>query len=134
MKLRVLLLVLAAVAGPSAHAQLSSSPPAGAAPLRMQSPASTVAGAYAVEGRNVDGSAYRGTVLVQARSDGTFEFFWRIGSFHRGIGTLDGKIVTVDFGDAFPAVYEIQTDGTMSGTWANGRASERLTPIGVLRT
>jgi hypothetical protein len=134
MMLRVLLAALAAVAGPPAQAQFSSSSPDTAALLKVQSAAAMVAGTYTVEGRNVDGSPYRGMVLVQARGDGTLEFFWRIGSFHRGIGTLDGKTVTVDFGDAFPAVYEIQSDGSLTGTWANGRASERLTPVGVLRT
>ena len=135
MMFRLLLLGVAVAVGPSAHAQFSSSSPAGTeVPLRVQAPVSTVAGAYSVEGRNVDGSPYRGMVLVQARDDGKLEFFWRIGSFHRGIGTVDGKIVTVDFGDAFPAVYEIQSDGSLTGTWANGRAAERLTPVGVLRT
>ena len=124
------LFVLATAAFVPAHAQSSYS----AAPLLAQASSLTLAGAYSVDGRNVDGSPYRGTVLVQQRTDGTFLFIWRIGNFHRGIGTVEGDVVTVDFGDAFPAVYQIHTDGTLTGTWANGRASERLTPMGAQRT
>lgn len=104
-----------------------------ALPLVVQA-APLLGGAYAVAGRNPDGTSYQGTALVRARSDGSFEFLWRVGAFHRGIGSVEGNIVTVDFGDSFPAIYEMQPDGSLSGTWADGRASERLTPIGAQRT
>lgn len=135
MNMRPWLLVLLAGAFSAAVpaqtlAQAAAEPPA----ARSQVPALLLPGHYACEGRNIDGSPYRGLVLVQPRADGRFEFVWRIGTFHRGIGTLDGNVVTVEFGDLHPAVYEIGADGTLTGTWADGKASERLTPIGLQRT
>jgi hypothetical protein len=123
------LFVLMTAACLPAHAQTHPGPA-----LQIAQTPSMLAGTYSVDGKNVDGSPYRGTALVQQRTDGTFLFLWRIGNFQRGIGTVEGKTVTVDFGDAFPAVYQIEPDGSLSGTWANGKASERLTPLGAQRT
>ena len=131
MKFRLLVVMcLGAACLPLQAGSLSGAGPT----ARVQAPASLLTGAYTVDGRNADGSAYRGTAIVQSRSDGKLQFVWHVGAFQRGIGTLDGNVVTVDFGDAFPAIYELQSDGSLSGTWANGLASERLTPIGAQRT
>lgn len=92
-----------------------------------------VAGTYSVEGKNPNGTAYRGVCLIEARPDGRYEFSWRVGAFHRGIGTVSGNVVTVEFGDTTPVVYELRWDGSLSGTWANGQASEELRPVGQLR-
>lgn len=92
-----------------------------------------VAGTYSVEGKNPNGTAYRGVCLIEARPDGRYEFSWRVGAFHRGIGTVNGNMVTVEFGDTTPVVYELRWDGSLSGTWANGQASEELRPVGQLR-
>lgn len=102
--------------------------------LRVADPAfKLVAGTYSVEGKNPNGSAYRGLCLIEARADGRYEFSWRVGAFHRGIGTVSGNVVTVEFGDTTPVVYELRWDGSLSGTWAGGQGSEELRPVGQLR-
>lgn len=93
-----------------------------------------IAGKYAVEGRNIDGTAYRGIALVVDRGHGHYEFLWRIGAVHTGVGKLDGNTMLVYVGNEHPAVYQIEPDGSLAGTWANGQASERMTPVGELRT
>ena len=47
---------------------------------------------------------------------------------HRGVGVLDGRVVTVDWGDATPVIYVVMEDGELHGTWADGTALEKLTP------
>ncbi len=102
--------------------------------MPAQATAAQLGGHYAVQGRNPDGTPYRGKAIVAVRGDGRYDFLWYIGGLQRGIGTLAGTTLTVDFGDTFPAVYELRTDGSLQGTWADGRASEELTPVGMLRT
>lgn len=101
--------------------------PAGPAPALM------VGGKYSVEGRNADGSPYRGVALVVDRGDGHYEFLWRIDAMHMGIGKLEGSTMTVYVGEEHPAIYHVEPDGSLAGTWANGQASERMTPAGELR-
>lgn len=92
-----------------------------------------VGGTYSVEGKNPNGTAYRGVCIIEARADGRYEFSWRVGAFHRGVGTVTGNVVTVEFGDTAPVVYELRWDGSLTGTWAGGQGSEELRPVGSLR-
>lgn len=92
-----------------------------------------VSGTYSVEGKNPNGSPYRGLCVIEVRTDGRYEFNWRVGAFHRGIGTVSGNVVTVEFGDTAPVVYELRWDGSLTGTWAGGQGSEELRPVGQLR-
>jgi len=95
-----------------------------AAPLAAQS----IAGTYRVEGRNPDGSAYSGTVNIQ--QDGAAVYMsWRVGQqSYTGSGTRNGDILWIDWGDTYPVVYVRMPSGELHGTWANGRALERLIP------
>ena len=87
-----------------------------------------LAGQYDVDGRNPNGSQYDGRVEITVRDDVAY-FRWDIGSqVFKGQGTLAGNVLTVDWGQADPVIYIVQDDGSLHGTWSNGRASERLTP------
>lgn len=132
-------------AGRAARALLAASllcaAPATAGPLQPGVPAvppgvteirdaaARLAGTYAVEGRNTDGSAYRGQVHVTV-SGGTVYFRWEIGrDVYLGEGSLAGDILTIYWGQPDPVVYAVRPDGRLQGTWARGRASEVLTPL-----
>jgi hypothetical protein len=43
------------------------------------------------------------------------------------VGKVEGRTVTVDWGDPYPVIYQIRVDGTLDGKWANGTATEVLT-------
>jgi hypothetical protein len=34
----------------------------------------------------------------------------------------------VNWGQSAPVIYRVEDDGTLRGTWSNGRATEDLTP------
>ena len=86
-------------------------------------------GQYTVAGVNPNGSTYRGEVTI-TEDGGSYNFRWRIsnGDIFRGKGRLRGRILTVDWGQKYPVIYHVDEDGTLRGKWANGRASEDLTP------
>lgn len=89
--------------------------------------AQSLAGVYDCQGRNPNGSTYSGTVTV-SQNGGELAFSWDVGSSYRGTGFQDGRVVTIDWGDANPVVYVVMPNGALHGTWANGLALERLTP------
>ena len=94
------------------------------------SPLRGIDGTYIATGRNPDGSEYKGQCYVTQQSD-VVEFTWVIGSDNnenRGVGTISGRVVTVDWGDEHPVIYVIMDNGELHGTWANGTAFERLIP------
>ena len=48
-------------------------------------------------------------------------FDWRVGSSsYRGIGTLDGNVLVVDWGSATPVIYALAADGVLRGLWDAG--------------
>ncbi|RAI45807.1 caspase family protein [Rhodoplanes roseus] len=95
-----------------------------AAPGRVAPPQ----GRYRVAGRNADGSRYAGT-LTMRREGERFALSWRVGSSsYQGTGTLDGNVLTVDWGAGTPVVYALGADGTLKGLWDAGRGEETLTP------
>jgi hypothetical protein len=88
-----------------------------------------VSGEYTVEGRNIDGSAYSGSLrLTQTGQDVVGE--WQIASdSFRGAGPLDGRILTLNWQPGQPPViYVVMPDGALYGTWAEGKALERALP------
>jgi uncharacterized caspase-like protein len=91
-------------------------------------PAPTPGGRYSVSGRNPNGSRYSGTVSI-ARRAGRYEMEWRVGSnSFSGTGTLEGNLLTVDWGSAQPIVYALSDDGTLRGMWSGGQGEDVLTP------
>ena len=86
----------------------------------------SLTGTYTAQGRNPDGSAYVGVVRIE--DDGTsLRFKWNIGATsYTGIGSRDGRVVTVDWSADTPVVYVIMEDGNLHGTWAGGTALELL--------
>lgn len=85
-------------------------------------------GTYTIDGTNPDGSKYYGEVVID-RNQGAYRVTWYIGqSVYVGVGSLVEGVLTVDYGDAYPAVYRLRSDGVLDGTWADGTASEVLRP------
>lgn len=97
-------------------------------PFGLTAGSAPAAGRYNVDGRNADGSRYRGTVDIDG--DGRdYEFRWKIGSSaYSGRGALTDGLLVVDWGSSQPIVYAVREDGSLAGLWDNGRASEVLTP------
>ena len=98
-----------------------------AMPVMAQS-TGDISGVYNAEGRNPDGSRYTGKVTVQESVGGAVAFAWIVANqSYAGVGTRDGRVVSVDWGADHPVVYVIMPDGALHGTWGDGRALERLT-------
>ena len=90
--------------------------------------AAGLSGGYTANGRNPDGSAYKGTVQI-VETDGTVAMTWVVaGSTYTGLGKVAGRVLEVDWNSNAPVVYVINSDGTLYGTWAKGTALELLTP------
>ena len=69
-----------------------------------------------------------GTVWIDHAGKG-YSFRWQIGSqSYRGTASKSGDVVTVDWGDTHPVFYLVIPDCELHGTWADGRALEKLTP------
>jgi hypothetical protein len=92
-------------------------------------PVAGIDGSYTAYGRNPDGSEYRGRCDIVQQGDAV-EFTWTIGNAtpNRGSGVIEGRVVTVDWGDETPVVNVLMEDGELHGTWSDGRAFEKLTP------
>ncbi|GIX41586.1 MAG: hypothetical protein KatS3mg129_1319 [Leptospiraceae bacterium] len=89
-----------------------------------------IEGLYRVEGKNPDGTEYRGNVTITKIGENQYKLHWKIlNDEFEGTGKLEGKILTVDWGQEFPVIYEIQVDGSLKGTWNNGTATENLYPL-----
>ena len=97
-----------------------------AAPLLAQEIPADISGTYRVEGRNPDGSAYKGQLTVQESTSGAVAFAWIVAKqSYAGVGMRDGRVVSVDWGSAHPVVYVIMPSGALHGTWGDGLALER---------
>ena len=87
-------------------------------------------GRYAIDGTNPDGSKYFGEVAIFLQGS-KYRVVWYIGdSVYEGVGILENGLLSVDYGDSYPAVYRLRPDGVLDGTWADGAAYEVLTPAG----
>ena len=85
-----------------------------------------ILGDYYAYGRNADGSSYSGTVNIQPLGPNQVTVYWSVGSSYSGVGTLNGDVLTVDWGAADPAFYIVMPDGELHGTWADGTGLELL--------
>ena len=86
-------------------------------------------GVYTVRGANADGSTYSGNAVIRLEGD-CYRFRWLIanGDAFEGVGTRNGNIITVEWGQKSPVIYEIGNDDVLYGKWDNGRGTETLTP------
>ena len=98
------------------------------APLDPE-PAPAPRGTYRLEGVRPDGSAYSGTVSISSSGE-AFEFVWQAGPKSlRGKGKRQGNLLQVTRADGIPAIYALDTDGTLRGLLGKGRGEETLTPL-----
>jgi hypothetical protein len=109
-------------------------PPLISAPPSMPSSAQpngvlNISGTYAVTGTNPNGTTYRGSVQIY-RDGGSYRFKWLIANAapYDGIGVLNGNTIVVNWGQTYPAIYQVGANGVLSGTWNNGTATETLVP------
>jgi hypothetical protein len=86
-----------------------------------------VTGTYDVHGVNPNGTAYSGTVVIKPVAE-KYTFNWLISSGQpfNGTGTREADTITVDWGQKFPVIYVVGSDGVLRGKWDNGRGSETL--------
>jgi hypothetical protein len=93
--------------------------------------APTLTGVYRANGTNPSGSEYTGIVALKEDGD-DFKATWWIGKdvFH-GSGHFAGKMLVINWGDKDPVIYSFGEEGALDGEWADGSASETLTPIGT---
>ena len=90
--------------------------------------AKSISGNYSADGRNPDGSTYTGKVQITEMGSAV-GVAWQVGSQgYTGSGRREGRVLTVDWGDQHPVIYVIMPNGELHGTWANGRALEKLVP------
>lgn len=83
-------------------------------------------GDYQVNGVSPTGSKYAGTVRISRKSE-RFLVDWRIGNqSYQGQGTLDGNLLTIDWGSSTPVVYAVADDGRLDGLWDAGEGQEVL--------
>lgn len=87
--------------------------------------ATNLTGDYRVEGRNPNGSSYKGSVQI-VETNGRVTMNWQVGRSYSGLGLVEGRVLSVNWGAADPVIYVINPDGTLYGTWAKGKALELL--------
>ena len=110
----------------SAACTAAFSLPAAADTLTPVQSLPNISGTYQAEGRNPDGSAYSGQAAI-VQNGPSVQMAWQVGAqAYSGQGVFDGRVLTVNWGDPHPVVYVLMPDGTLHGTWSNGRALERL--------
>jgi hypothetical protein len=92
-------------------------------------PAPVPQGRYRLEGLTADGAAYTGTVSIKRAGD-SFVLVWSAGTeSQRGEGKRQGNLLSIDRADGMPAIYALDTDGTLRGLLGKGRGEETLTPV-----
>lgn len=103
--------------------------------LPLAAAAQDVSGRYTVEGRNFDGSRYRGVAEVMVTSKNTCRIVWNTGSTSEGICMRNGKTFAATYGSGSTTglvIYEIRPDGRMEGLWTmadrEGVGTESLIP------
>ena len=86
-----------------------------------------ISGTYVVYGRHGDGRTFEGTATIADGDDG-YAIEWLIGeASYNGIGVLDGRVLTVEWGTEAPAIYVVMPDGELHGTFEDGLGVELLT-------
>jgi len=82
---------------------------------------SNLAGTYWVAGTNPGGNgSYKGIATI-AKSGDRYRIHWEVGTTYDGIGKLNDKVFTVEWGTATENVgtvtYALQPSGSLKGTW-----------------
>lgn len=81
-------------------------------------------GLYTVEGQNPDGSAYGGLFELREGPSAAWIARWRVGDAQIiGLGLIQGGLLAVSFtaeGRPGIAIYGVEPDGTLRGTWTSG--------------
>ncbi len=91
-------------------------------------PRTLTQGPYRATGRNAKGGNYQGVVRI-GKQGGRYRLDWKIGNEqYSGQGTLDGNLLSVDWGSSTPVVYALAADGSLRGLWDAGAGEETLTP------
>jgi hypothetical protein len=97
--------------------------------------AQNIGGDYRVQGQNFNGQPYGGVARITLLSETTCRIEWNTGQPSEGICMRHGPVFAASYraGNATGlAVYEIQRDGTLAGTWTiagqNGSGRETLIP------
>ena len=91
-------------------------------------------GLYEVEGQNPDGSPYGGMFALENAPGASWYATWQVGDVRLlGLGLIQGGVLAVSFvvdGRPGVAVYEVEADGRLRGTWSTGggMGTEVLTP------
>lgn len=77
-----------------------------------------VAGTYTLLGSNPDGSDYSGGLTVIPQGP-VYQLVWAVGDGYDGIGIIQGDRLGATWGGPSCAivVYQIQTNGTLTGLW-----------------
>lgn len=90
-------------------------------------------GTYDSQGTNPDGSRYQGTAFIKKVGD-KYKITWTIGrDVFYGSGHLVGDVLSIDWRRADGkeggvVIYKVMDDGTLVGTWADGKATDVLSP------
>jgi hypothetical protein len=93
--------------------------------------APTLTGVYRANGTNPSGSKYTGIVALKEDGD-DFKVTWWIGKdVCNGSGHYAGKMLVINWGDKTPVMYSFGDEGALDGEWADGSATETLTPVGT---
>ena len=91
-------------------------------------------GAYDVEGTNPDGTNYDGQFQLRTGPGGAWVANWRVANENiMGLGLIQAGVLAVSFvvnGRPGVAVFEVEPDGRLRGTWTSGGGlgTEMLTP------
>ncbi len=82
-------------------------------------------GNYNVDAKNPDGSSYYGKASIKYKN-GRYQIIWEIkGETYYGSGILENDLLKINW-DGDLVIYFIKEDGTLLGTWANGRGTDNL--------
>lgn len=86
---------------------------------------------FQVDGLNADGTSYSGTAQMSYNPVSfTASITWQVGAdTFSGQGPLDNGRFVIDWGDTTPVIYTVNSDLSLTGSWAGGAASETLTSI-----
>ncbi len=85
-------------------------------------------GNYYVRGRNPDGTSYHGEAIIKHEGD-HYEIVWKIADkqTYYGSGTLVDNLLQIKWEHGL-VTYIMREDGTLHGSWADGRGTETLKP------
>ncbi|MEO6049861.1 MAG: hypothetical protein ABIP78_00825 [Pyrinomonadaceae bacterium] len=92
--------------------------------------AGSLDGVYDIVGKNPDGKACKGKLIVIQSGDG-YTFDWEAGTSFSGYGLRAGDYIAVGFGGKHCSFvgYDVQSDGTLKGKWGSQFARKFGTEI-----